>query len=124
MKNYTITVNGNVYEVTVEEGVSGAPVAAAPVKAAAPAPKKAAAPAPAAPAGAQGSIQIVSPMPGKIIGNKAKSGDAVKKGQAVIILEAMKMENEIVAPQDGTLASINVNEGASVEAGTVLATMN
>ena len=124
MKNYTITVNGNVYEVTVEEGVSGAPVAAAPVKAAAPAPKKAAAPAPAAPAGAQGSIQIVSPMPGKILGIKAKAGDAVKKGQAVIILEAMKMENEIVAPQDGTLASINVNEGASVEAGTVLATMN
>lgn len=125
MKNYTITVNGNVYEVTVEEGVSGAPVAAAPVKKAAPAPKKAAAPAaPAAPAGAQGSIQIVSPMPGKILGIKAKAGDAVKKGQAVIILEAMKMENEIVAPQDGTLASINVNEGASVEAGTVLATMN
>ena len=114
MKNYTITVNGNVYEVTVEEGVSGAPVAAAPVKAAAPAPKKAAAPAPAAPAGAQGSNQIVSPMPGKILGIKAKAGDAVKKGQAVIILEAMKMENEIVAPQDGTLASINVNEGASV----------
>ena len=124
MKNYTITVNGNVYEVTVEEGGAGAPVAAAPVKTAAPAPKKAAAPAPAAPAGAQGSVQIVSPMPGKILGIKAKAGDAVKKGQAVIILEAMKMENEIVAPQDGTLASINVNEGASVEAGTVLATMN
>ena len=124
MKNYTITVNGNVYEVTVEEGGAGAPVAAAPVKTAAPAPKKAAAPAPAANAGAQGSVQIVSPMPGKILGIKAKAGDAVKKGQAVIILEAMKMENEIVAPQDGTLASINVNEGASVEAGTVLATMN
>ncbi len=125
MKNYTITVNGNVYEVTVEEGISGAPAAAAPVKKAAPAPKKAAAaPAPAAPAGAQGSVQIVSPMPGKILGIKAKAGDAVKKGQAVIILEAMKMENEIVAPQDGTLASINVNEGASVEAGAVLATMN
>ena len=124
MKNYTITVNGNVYEVTVEEGGAGAPVAAAPVKTAAPAPKKAAAPAPAAPAGAQGSVQIVSPMPGKILGIKAKAGDAVKKGQAVIILEAMKMENEIVAPQDGTLASINVNEGASVEAGAVLATMN
>ena len=63
-------------------------------------------------------------MPGKILGIKAKAGDAVKKGQAVIILEAMKMENEIVAPQDGTIASINVNEGASVEAGAVLATLN
>ena len=124
MKNYTITVNGNVYEVTVEEGGAGAPAAAAPVKKAAPAPKKAQAAAPAAPQGAQGSVQIVSPMPGKILGIKAKTGDAVKKGQAVIILEAMKMENEIVAPQDGTVASINVNEGASVEAGTVLATMN
>ena len=125
MKNYTITVNGNVYEVTVEEGVSGAaPAVQAPVKAAAPAPAKKAAPAPAAPAGAQGSVQIVSPMPGKILGIKAKAGDAVKKGQAIIILEAMKMENEIVAPQDGTVASIKVNEGASVETGAVLATMN
>jgi biotin carboxyl carrier protein len=63
-------------------------------------------------------------MPGKILGIKAKAGDAVKKGQPVIILEAMKMENEIVAPQDGTIAGVNVNEGASVEAGAVLATMN
>ncbi|MBQ6550537.1 MAG: biotin/lipoyl-binding protein [Lachnospiraceae bacterium] len=124
MKNYTITVNGNVYEVTVEEGISGAaPAVKAPAAKPAQAPKKAA-PAPAAPQGAQGSVQIVSPMPGKILGIKAKAGDAVKKGQAIIILEAMKMENEIVAPQDGTVASINVNEGASVEAGAVLATMN
>ena len=124
MKNYTITVNGNVYEVTVEEGISGAaPAVKAPAAKPSQAPRKAA-PAPAAPQGAQGSVQIVSPMPGKILGIKAKAGDAVKKGQAIIILEAMKMENEIVAPQDGTVASINVNEGASVEAGAVLATMN
>ena len=124
MKNYTITVNGNVYEVTVEEGISGAaPAVKAPAAKPSQAPRKAA-PAPAAPQGAQGSVQIVSPMPGKILGIKAKAGDAVKKGQAIIILEAMKMENEIFAPQDGTVASINVNEGASVEAGAVLATMN
>jgi len=123
MKNYTITVNGNVYEVTVEES-DGAAVAAAPKaapKAAAPkaAPKKA-----AAPAGAQGSVQVVAPMPGKILGIKANVGDAVKKGQVVLVLEAMKMENEIVAPEDGTIASVNTTVGASVEAGAVLATLN
>ena len=121
MKNYTITVNGNVYNVTVEEGTSAAPVApaaapAAPVKAA---PAKKA----AAPAGQKGSVSIVSPMPGKILGVKAKAGDKVTLGQVVLILEAMKMENEIVAPQDGTIVSIDTNEGASVEAGAVLATM-
>ncbi len=121
MKNYTITVNGNVYNVTVEEGTSAAPVApaaapAAPVKAA---PAKKA----AAPAGQKGSVSIVSPMPGKILGVKAKAGDKVTRGQVVLILEAMKMENEIVAPQDGTIVSIDTNEGASVEAGAVLATM-
>ena len=121
MKNYTITVNGNVYNVTVEEGTSAAPAApaaapAAPVKAA---PAKKA----AAPTGQKGSVSIVSPMPGKILGVKAKAGDKVTRGQVVLILEAMKMENEIVAPQDGTIVSIDTNEGASVEAGAVLATM-
>ena len=122
MKNYTITVNGNVYNVTVEEGTTAgviqnaAPVAAAP--AAAPAPKA------AAPAGAQGSIQIVAPMPGKILSIKAKVGDAVTKGQVVLTLEAMKMENEIVAAEDGTISSIDTTVGATVEAGAVLATMN
>ncbi len=121
MKNYTITVNGNVYNVTVEEGTS----AAAPVQAAAPAAKPAApAKKAAAPAGNKGSVTVASPMPGKILGVKAKAGDAVKKGQVIMILEAMKMENVIVAPQDGTIATIDVNEGASVEAGAVLATMN
>lgn len=123
MKTYTITVNGTVYSVTVEEGAStgAAPVAAAPV-AAAPAP---AAPAPAAaPAGAQGSVTVNAPMPGKILGVKASVGQAVKKGDVVVVLEAMKMENDIVAPQDGTVASINVTAGQSVESGAVLATMN
>lgn len=123
MKNYTITVNGNVYEVTVEEGVStgaaAAPRAAAPVPKAAPAAPKA-----AAPTGAQGSVAVTAPMPGKILGIKGKEGQAVKKGEAIIVLEAMKMENEIVAPSDGTIASINVAVGDSVEAGATLATLN
>ena len=119
MKNYTITVNGNVFEVTVEEGFTGAasaPKAAAPAPAAAPK----AAPAPAA----AGSVAVTAPMPGKILGVKASAGQAVKRGQVLLILEAMKMENEIVAPQDGTVASINVAVGDSVEPGATLATLN
>ena len=123
MKNYTITVNGNVYEVTVEEGISGG--AASAPRAAAPAPKAApAAPKAAAPAGAQGSVAVTAPMPGKILGIKAEPGKTVAKGEAIIVLEAMKMENEIVAPADGTIASINVSVGDSVEAGATLATLN
>lgn len=130
MKNYTITVNGNVYEVTVEEGFTGA---ASTPKAAAPAPKAAAAPAAApkaapapaaAPAGAAGAVAVTAPMPGKILGVKASAGQAVKRGQVLLILEAMKMENEIVAPQDGTVATINVAVGDSVEPGATLATLN
>lgn len=122
MKNYTITVNGNVYEVSVEEGSTGA-AAAAPVAAPkAAAPK--AAPKAAAPAGAQGSVKVTAPMPGKILAVKANAGQAVKKGEVILVLEAMKMENEIVAPQDGTVASVNVAVGSAVEAGDVLATMN
>lgn len=124
MKNYTITVNGNVYEVTVEEGISGGG-APAPKAAALAAPKAAPAPAPkAAPAGAQGSVVVTAPMPGKILGVKAQEGQAVAKGETIIVLEAMKMENEIVAPSDGTIASINVSVGDSVEAGATLATLN
>lgn len=123
MKNYTITVNGNVYEVSVEEGMASgsAPVATAAPKAAAP---KVAAPKAAAPAGAQGSVKVNSPMPGKILAVKANVGQAVKKGEVLMVLEAMKMENEIVAPNDGTVASVNVSVGAQVEAGEVLATLN
>ena len=128
MKNYTITVNGNVYEVTVEEGFTGAastPKAAAPAPKAAPAAAPKAAPAPAAaPAGAAGAVAVTAPMPGKILGVKASAGQAVKRGQVLLILEAMKMENEIVAPQDGTVATINVAVGDSVEPGATLATLN
>ena len=124
MKNYRITVNGTSYDVTVEElaGGAAAPVAAAPAPVAVSAP--AAAPAPAAPAGGAGSIKVSSPMPGKILAVKANVGDSVKKGQVILILEAMKMENEVVAPEDGTIASIDVTVGASVESGDTLATLN
>jgi biotin carboxyl carrier protein len=125
MKNYTITVNGNVYDVTVEEGSTGgqavAPVAAAPKAA-----PKAAAPkaAPKASSGGAGSVKVNSPMPGKILSVKVNVGDSVSKGDVIMILEAMKMENEIVAPADGTIASIDAATGDSVESGAVLATLN
>jgi len=130
MKNYTITVNGNVYDVVVEEGAStGAPRAAAPVapKAApkaAPAPAAAPAAAPAPAAGSAGGVKIEAGAAGKIFKIEAKVGQAVKSGEAVVILEAMKMEIPVVAPQDGTIASIDVAVGDAVEAGAVLATMN
>ena len=122
MKNYTITVNGNVYDVVVEEGAStGAPVAAK-----APAAPKAAPKAPAAPkaSGAAGSIKVEAGAAGIIFKVEASVGQAVKKGDAVIILEAMKMEIPVVAPEDGTVASIDVAVGDTVEAGAVLATLN
>ena len=124
MKNYTITVNGNVYDVVVEEGAStGAPVAKAPA-----APKAApkAAPAVAAPkaTGGAGSVKVEAGAAGKIFKIEASVGQAVKAGDAVVILEAMKMEIPVVAPQDGTVASIDVAVGDAVEAGAVLATLN
>jgi biotin carboxyl carrier protein len=125
MKNYTITVNGNVYDVVVEEGAtSGAPAAAAP-RAPKAAPKAAPAPA-AAPAagGAAGSIKIEAGAAGKVFKIEANVGQAVKKGDAVVIVEAMKMEIPVVAPEDGTVASINVAVGDAVEAGALLATLN
>lgn len=125
MKSYTITVNGNVYDVTVEENGSVSAPAAAPRRAAAPAPKAApAAPKAAAPAGGAGSIKIEAGAAGKIFKIEAQPGTAVKRGDAIIILEAMKMEVPVVAPQDGTVASINVNVGDMIEAGALLATMN
>ena len=122
MKNYTITVNGTVYDVTVEEGGAGS----APVKAAAPkaAPKAAPAAAPAAPAAGAGSVEVKASVPGKGFKVEAAAGQAVKAGDAIIILEAMKMEIPVVAPQDGTVASINVAVGDAIENGDVLATMN
>ena len=125
MKNYTTTVNGSVYDVVVEEGqTSGAPAAAAP---AAPKAVPKAAPAPAAtPAasGAAGSVKIEAGAAGKVFKIEANVGQAVKKGDAVVIVEAMKMEIPVVAPQDGTVASINVAVGDAVEAGALLATLN
>ncbi len=124
MKNYTITVNGNVYDVVVEEGAGSG---AAPVQTAAPkaAPKVApkAAAAPKASAGA-GSVRIEAGAAGKVFKLEKSAGQAVKKGDAVVILEAMKMEIPVVAPQDGTVASIDVAVGDSVEAGALLATLN
>ncbi len=123
MKNYTITVNGNVYDVVVEEGAStGAPVAAKAPAAPKAAPKAAPAAAPAA-SGAAGSVKVEAGAAGKIFKIEASVGQAVKKGDAVIILEAMKMEIPVVAPQDGTVASIDVSVGDAVEAGAVLATL-
>ena len=124
MKNYTITVNGSVYDVVVEEGAtSGAPVAAAPATPKA-APKAAPAAAPKAAGGAAGSIKIEAGAAGKVFKLEASVGQAVKKGDPVVILEAMKMEIPVVAPEDGTVASINVAVGDPVEAGALLATLN
>ncbi len=134
MKSYTITVNGNVYDVTVEERVGGvAPVAApvapvAPVTpvAAAPVAAPVAAPAASAPAaaGSAGSVEVKAGAAGKVFKLEASVGQSVKKGDAVLIIEAMKMEIPVVAPEDGTVASINVAVGDPIDAGTVLATLN
>ena len=107
MKNYTITVNGNVYDVTVEENGAGAPAAA---------PK-------AAPAGGAGSIEVKAGAAGKVFKLDTTVGQAVKKGDAVLTIEAMKMEIPVVAPEDGTVASINVAVGDAIESGAVLATL-
>jgi len=136
MKNYRVTVNGVVYDVVVEEIAGGAPVptyvAPAPVAAApvaAPAPAPAAAPAPVAetktaPAGKAGSVSVKAPMPGTIIKINVKPGDAVKRGDVVCVLEAMKMENDITAPEDGVVASVETTQGASVATDAVLVTLN
>lgn len=121
MKNYTITVNGNVYDVTVEENGASAGTAA-PRRAAAPV----AAPVAAAPkaAGGAGSVKIEAGAAGKVFSVEAKAGDAVKRGDTILVLEVMKMETPVVAPEDGTVASIDVAVGQAVEAGALLATMN
>ena len=120
MKSYTITVNGNVYDVTVEEnGVASAPVAAPRKAVAAPV----AAPKAAAPV-ATGSIEVKAGAAGKVFKVEASVGQKVAKGDTVIILEAMKMEIPVVAPEDGTVASINVAVGDSVDSGAVMATLN
>ncbi len=123
MKNYTITVNGNVYDVTVEENGAGVPAQTAAPRAAA-APKAAPAAPKAAPAAGAGSIEVKAGAAGKVFKLEASVGQSVKRGDAVVIIEAMKMEIPVVAPEDGTVASINVAVGDAIESGAVLATLN
>ena len=118
MRNFLVNVNGTQYEVAVEEidgkaAPKAAPVQAAPVAAPAAAPV-------AAPAGAN---KVTAPMPGTILGVNVKDGDAVKAGQTIFVLEAMKMESDITAPMNGTVRGINVHKGDSVEAGKLLCTI-
>ena len=117
MKKYRVNVNGTAYEVEIEL-IDGA---SAPAAAPAPAAKEEAAPAPvAAPAGGEA---ITAPMPGTILAVNVTAGQAIKKGDVLFILEAMKMENEIMAPADGTVAAVAVTKGAAVESGAVLCTL-
>lgn len=123
MKNYTITVNGSVYDVVVEEGAGTGVAAPAAPKAAPAAPKAAPAAAPKA-APAAGSIKVEAGAAGKVFKIEASVGQALKAGDPVVVVEAMKMEIPVVAPADGTVASINVAVGDAVEAGALLATLN
>lgn len=126
---YKVTLNGKTYEVEVEkskailldeyEALAPAPVAAAPV-AAAPAAAPATAPAPAAPVNLAAGETVAAPMPGNILRIDVNQGDTVKEGQILVILEAMKMENEIVAPKDGTVAQVVTSKGAVVDTGSPL----
>lgn len=128
MRKFNIKVNGTAYEVEVEEiggAVSSAPAVSAPVSAPAAAPTpKAEAPKAAAPLGSAGSVKVEAPMPGTVLRVNVNVGDTVEEGQAVVILEAMKMENEIAAPKSGTVASINATQGSAVNTGDLLITLN
>ncbi len=123
MKNYRVTVNGVAYDVVVEE-LSADAVAAPAEPARAAAPKAAPAAKPAAPTGNAGANAVKAPMPGNILKVNVKVGDSFKKGDVLCVLEAMKMENEIMAPQDGTVASVAVSAGTTVASDAVLLTFN
>ncbi len=127
MKKYNVTVNGVTYEVVVEEAgeVAAAPAPQAPQTAAPAAPKAAPAPAakPAATKPAAGAKTVNAPMPGTILKMNVKVGDAVKKNDLICILEAMKMENEIFAAEDGTVTVINTPQGTSVNTGDAIVTL-
>ena len=123
MKTYNITVNGVTYVVNVEEVAAGAAPVATPAAAPAPIAKPAASPAPAK-QGSAGATAVKAPMPGNIMKVNVKVGDAVKKGDVLVVLEAMKMENDVCAPADGVVASVEVNQGATVETDAVLVTLN
>ena len=123
MKTYNVTVNGVTYTVSVEEVDAASTPVAAPVAAPAATPAPAAAPAKKVSAAA-GSVVVKAPMPGNIIKVNVKPGQAVKKGEVLVVLEAMKMENDVCAPADGVVASVNVNQGATVETDAVLVTLN
>lgn len=127
MKKYNVTVNGVTYEVVVEEAgeVAAAPAPQASQTAAPAAPKAAPAPAakPAATKPAAGAKTVNAPMPGTILKMNVKVGDAVKKNDLICILEAMKMENEIFAAEDGTVTAINTPQGTSVNTGDAIVTL-
>ena len=124
MKRFNISVNGKAYDVCVEEvGAAGAAMPAAPASAPAAVPAPAAAPAPAAPKAAGAGEKISAPMPGNIMRVDVKEGDSIKKGDVIVILEAMKMENEIMAPCDGTVTSVVVKKGDTVDTGALIATI-
>ena len=120
MKMYKVNVNGTEYEITLEVVDAADVKPAAPAPAAAPAPVAEAAPAPAAAPAAAGGETVVAPMPGTILSVNVANGAAVKKGDVLLVLEAMKMENEITAPCDGTVSSVPATKGATVNTGDVL----
>lgn len=128
MKNLKITVNGTAYDVQVEEVAAGTAPVAAPAPAAKPAapaaaPAPVAAPAPAAAPVPAGAETVNSPMPGTIVSVNVSAGQNVKKGDVLVVLEAMKMENEIMTPRDAVVASVQVNKGDSVDSGTPLVSL-
>ncbi|MBE6530805.1 MAG: biotin/lipoyl-binding protein [Ruminococcaceae bacterium] len=123
MKTYNITVNGVTYTVEVEEVASAAAATTAPQSVAAQKPAAPAAPK-AAPKASAGAVSVKAPMPGNIIKVNVKAGDSVKRGDVLVVLEAMKMENDVCAPEDGVVASVEVAQGATVETDAVLVSLN